>query len=135
MLRGDMGFFKSWCFMSLAIFFVNYMMPGIEVTSLTKLPHLGIDFPFAMILGLLNLFIYKLCSLIESCRSFFQIVVSIFVLNLVVYAVLKFSSIGISIVSLEGYLLGTALVSIVSGVLNFYLFKSTSQSISPPPLT
>lgn len=119
-----MTYLKSLFFNFLVVFFANHILPGIEVVSHTKLPHLGGDIPFAIVLGLLNSLIYPALKLINRQVTPLRIALIAVILNFVVYALLKlFSFVGIQIETVEGYLFASVVVALGSFLTNFLEFK------------
>jgi len=135
-----MRYLKSLFFNFLIVFFANHVLPGIEVTDLTKLPHLGGDLLFSLALGLLNTLVYPILRLFMRPASIVRIAIACFVLNFIAYAIVKFLPVGIHISSIEGYLLGASVVALGSILLNYADMKSGSHHhkhedpVEPPPL-
>ncbi len=134
-----MYFLKTLFFNFLAVFFANHILPGIEVVDQTKLPHLGADLPFALALGLLNSLIFPVMKLIKTPVTILKIAVAALLLNLFVYAIVKFFPIGIDL-TLMGMLYGSIVVSIGSFLTNYLEMKhsrhaqhSPDPSEPPPP--
>jgi uncharacterized membrane protein YvlD (DUF360 family) len=124
-----MIFLKGLLYNALAIFFANYLLPGINMVHQTKLPSIGSDLPFAIILGLLNALIYPFLKLVDSHFSIFRIALACIVLNFVVYALLKVVPLGIHISSIEGYVIPAAVVTIVSFITNFFEMRKAKPHI------
>jgi uncharacterized membrane protein YvlD (DUF360 family) len=119
-----MRFLKSLFFNSLVVFFANHILPGIEVVNQTKLPHLGGDLSFAVVLGFLNALIFPILRLSRKHLSALKIAAIAIILNFVVYGILKFASfVGIQIVSVEGYLLASLVVAAGSFWINYVEMK------------
>jgi uncharacterized membrane protein YvlD (DUF360 family) len=105
------------------VFFANHILPGIHVSDLTKIPHLGADLLFSVGLGLVNSLIYPILRIFNQNVSCIRIAALVIILNFIVYASLKLVSIGIQIVTLEGYLLVSVTVSLGSFILNYLEMK------------
>ncbi len=120
-----MAYLKSLLFNFLIVFFADYLLPGIEVTMPTKLPHIGGDLIFAVILGGLNSLIYPALKVFSKKSStVFHIAIIASILNFGAYALLKLLPIAIHISSIEGYLLPAIAVTIVSFIVNFFEMKA-----------
>ncbi len=128
-----MRYLKSLFFNFLIVFFANHVLPGIEVTDMTKLPHLGGDLLFSIALGLLNSLIYPILKLMGR-PAMTRIALVALALNFITYAILKLLPVGIKVVSVEGYLLAAAVVSIGSFLLNYFEMKGGSDDSSKPQL-
>jgi hypothetical protein len=132
-----MKYLKALGFNFLVIFFANYILPGIKVEHATKIPSLGVDFPFALVLGFLNTMIYPLVCMFKGASPQLQIVAIAAVLNLVTYGIASLFPLGIGIESLGAYLLVVIVVTIASVVANFSEMKknkTTPPPSEPPPV-
>lgn len=118
-----MYYLKSLFFNFLAVFFANHILPGLDVTDHTKLPHVGGDLGFAIALGLLNSLIHPVLKLIHKDGSGVRIAMIALIVNFASYAVLKLMPIGIHVLSVEGYLLAVLFVSVGSFITNFLEMK------------
>lgn len=118
-----MYFLKILMINFLTVFFANYILPGIEMSSHTKLPHVGSDFIFAFALGLLNSLIFLMLKMANQGSSIVKMGLFSLVLNFVAYALVKILPIGIHVTSIEGYLLVSLVVAIGSFVTNFLEMK------------
>jgi uncharacterized membrane protein YvlD (DUF360 family) len=130
-----MKYLKSLFFNFLIVFFANHILPGIEVTDMTKLPHLGGDLIFSIVLGLLNSLIYPGLKILGQPTTMPRIALVALGLNFLAYALLKLLPVGIKLTSVEGYLLGTIVVSLGSFFLNYLEMKSGHHHAKPhtPP--
>ena len=117
-------YLKSLFFNFLTVFFANHIFSGIEVTSQTKLPHIGGDLIFAGILGLLNSLIFPVLRMVDRRVSLLRILLFSVILNFSAYAILKLiSSIGIKVLSIEGYMIASGVVSLGSFLTNYLEMK------------
>lgn len=105
---------KTFFFTFLLVFFANYLLPGIDVTEQTKIPHLGGDIPFAAGLGLLNAVLYPIFK-----RSLVRLGLATLILNFVAYGVVKFLPLGIDLLSFNGYLIVSGTVAVGSFLIHF----------------
>ena len=117
-----MYYLKSLFFIFFVVFFANHVLPGIDVASQTKLPHVGGDLIFAASLGFVNSLIYPLLKLLQKA-TIWKIAAVVLVVNFVSYALLKFISVGIHLTSFQGYLLAAGVVSLGSFLINFVEMK------------
>lgn len=124
-----MNYLKALFVNFLAIFFANYLLPGIAVCNQTKLPHLGDDLPFALVLSALNLAIYPILKMFPRPLFWKVVVVSLF-LNMMSYALLRFFIKGIEIQSFKGFLFPALWVW---GASCLTLFFFIARSLKGPP--
>lgn len=128
-----MYFLKILFFNFLIVFFANHILPGIEVTSQTKLPHIGGDLIFAAVLGALNSSIFPILKLVRQEAKAIRIAMVALILNFAVYAIVKLLPIGISVMTVEGYLLVSCVVAVGSFLTNFLEMKhSVSNHMDLP---
>jgi uncharacterized membrane protein YvlD (DUF360 family) len=125
-----MYYLKILFFNFFAVFFANHILPGIDVIDQTKLPHIGGDLMFAVVLGFINSLIYPVLRLLNQC-SFFKILGLSLVINFVAYAALKLMPIGIHVTSLMGYFCAGLIVSLSSFLTNFLEMKHKKNQCPP----
>jgi len=130
--EGCMWYLKGFFFNFLTVFFANHILPGIQVVDQTKLPHLGSDLGYALVLGFLNASIYPIMKLIGKPFSWTRIAVISLILNFVSYALLFLLPIGIHLESFLGYCLASLVVSVGGFLTNFLEMKRDSHSHQPP---
>jgi len=121
-----MYYLKTLFFNFFVVFFANHILPGIDVVSQTKLPHLGGDLMFAIALGFINSLIYPLLKLCNQV-SFLKIGGLALVINLVAYAILKIAPIGVHVVSFTGYFSAALIAAVGSFLTNFLEMKHKKQ--------
>jgi uncharacterized membrane protein YvlD (DUF360 family) len=121
-----MNYLKSLSINFLVVFFADHILPGIEVTH-TKLPHIGGDLILALILALLNSLIYPTLKLIKSHVSALKIALIAFILNFATYGIAKMLPIGLTLTSVEGYILVSTIVTLGSFITNYLELKRHSH--------
>jgi hypothetical protein len=129
-----MYYLKTLFFNFFVVFFANHILPGIDVVSQTKLPHIGGDLMFAIGLGFVNSLIYPLLKVCNQL-SVLKIAGFCLVVNFIAYAILKILPIGIHVTSFTGYFSAALLVTVGSFLTNFIEMKhkkSHCQSTTPP---
>lgn len=119
-----MSYVKSLFANFLIVFFANHILPGIQVVNTTKLPHLGADIPFALVIGVLNSLIYPVLKMIDHKIDALRIAGIAFLLNFAVYAIVKVLPIGIHILSIAGYLIPALVVAVGAFTTNYLALRS-----------
>jgi len=114
-----MRYLKCLLFNFLIVFFVDYLVPGIDVVDQTKIPHIGGDLLFAGSLGLLNALAFPALRLIRKSSGGVQLAIFLLILNFAAFGLLKIIAMGIFITSLQGYLIAVFVVSLGSFFLNY----------------
>ena len=125
-------YLKSLFFNFLTIFFANHILSGIEVTNQTKLPHIGGDLIFAIVLGFLNSLILPILKLVDRQISAPRIALISIILNFSAYAILKLAPIGIEVSSVEGYIFASTMVSLGSFLTNYLEMKHLEHQHKKP---
>lgn len=129
-----MVFLKTLFYNFLIVFFANHILPGIEVVNQTKLPHIGGDLIFAAALGLLDSLIYPALKLLKQEPTYFRIGLIAVILNFIAYAILRFLPIGVKVMSLEGYLIASLVVTVGAFLTNFFEMRHyQSSGMNPGP--
>ncbi|PIS02762.1 MAG: hypothetical protein COT85_01650 [Chlamydiae bacterium CG10_big_fil_rev_8_21_14_0_10_42_34] len=118
-----MYYLKSLVLNFLVVFFADHILPGIEVTDQTRLPHIGGDLIFAAALGLLNSLIYPILKMIKHDASTMKIVLFSVILNFAAYGIVKLLPLGIQVLSVEGYLFAAVVVALGGFLTNFFEMK------------
>ena len=129
-----MVYLKSLFYNFLAVFFSNHLLPGINAVDQTKLPHIGSDLLFALILGALNMFVYPALKLFRQEVTIPKVILIILILNFAAYGVIKLISIGIHVESVEGYILASSAVSICGVLTNYFEMKKNHPLPPKEPL-
>ena len=127
-----MNWLKAFFLNFFIVFFADYLLPGIEVLHPTKIPHLGGDFIFAILLGILNSLIYPVLKVTHQTLNIGTISLASTVVSFVAYGILKFAPVGIEIKTLEGYLLASMIVAGGSCITNYLEMKNSSRPPKPP---
>lgn len=129
-----MCYLKTLFFNFFIVFFSNHILPGIDITNQTKLPHIGGDLLFAMSLGVVNSLVYPVLKLFHQ-DSVLKIGGLCLSINFISYAILKLMSIGIHITSFTGYFAAALLVSIGSFLTNLLAMRHKKDQCVPsaPP--
>ncbi len=118
-----MNYLKCLVINFLTVFFADHILPGLNVTSQTRLPHIGSDLIFAAILGLLNSLIHPVLKLIRQDVTVLRIAMIALILNFAAYGIIRWVSIGIEVQSVEGYILASCVVSLGSFLSNYFEMK------------
>lgn len=126
-------FLKSLFINFLAIFFANYVLPGIEVIKPTKIPHIGGDLIFALGLGFLNSLVYPILRVIQQHVTLGKIAIGVLAITFASYAIIKFSTFGIEVTSVQGYLIAAGVVSVVGIIMNYREMKHSHPRLPKPP--
>lgn len=124
----DMCYFKNFLIAFFIVFFVNYLFPGIDVVNQSKIPHIGGDIIFAVILGFLNSVVFSLLRALDRNTNLLRISIVTLLLNFLSYAILKAVHLGIYVTTIQGYFTAALAVSIGSILLSYVQFRGLKRS-------
>lgn len=124
-----MYYLKTLFFNFLVIFFANHILPGIIVLNQTKLPHIGGDLIFPLILGFANSLIFPFFRLFRQRVTMIKTLLVTIIINFVAYAIVKLLPLGIQVTTLEGYLLVSLVVTISSIFITFLEARHFKQNV------
>lgn len=106
-----MKYLKSFLFCFFIVFFVDYLIPGVDVVSFSKIPFIKGDILFPVILALANISIPFMYKILNKNISKIKMAISLLLLNVIGYSLLKFLNAGVYITTIEGYLFSFVLVT------------------------
>lgn len=127
-----MNYLKNVFINFLIVFFADHILPGIQVVDQTKIPHIGGDLIFSLSLGLLNGVICPVFRLLRQEVNGLKIAMVALILNFGAYGIVKLLPLGITVMSVEGYLLAAVTVGLGSFITNFLEMKRTSHRMDIP---
>ncbi len=128
-----MKYIQGWLVNFLVIFFANHVIPGIVVKGPHKLPHIGGEIPFALVLALLNSLIYPVLRLVDKGALLTKTILATIILNFSAYALIRLIPIDLRVESIEGYFIASTIVTVGSILAHIREIKKTSVKTEPPP--
>lgn len=118
-----MVFLKGFAINFLVIFFANHILPGVMVGDATKLPHIGADLLFPLVLGFCNALIYPILGLFQGGRNLLKIAIFALGINLIAYAILALFPEKIRIMDVQGYVFGIGAAFLSGFFTNFFEWR------------
>jgi len=118
-----MTYFKSLIINFLTVFFVNHVIPNVEISYYSKLPHIGGDLIFAFSVGFLNSLIYPAIVFLKIKPSHFKVGLSSFIISFASYSIVNILPVGIRITSPGAYIWTSLIVWFVSYLTNHLELK------------
>ena len=100
----------------------------------TKLPLIGGDLLFAIVIGLLNSVIYPVLKVLDQKINIGRIALTACAIAFGAYTILKFAPLGIEIKSVEGYLLAAIAVASGGFLTNFFEMRRSLKYPKPPEM-
>ncbi len=126
-----MRFVKNVVICFLIVFFVNYLLPGIDVVNQTKIPHIRGDIIFSVSLGLLNALVIPLLSLFDGYLTKPRVAIATLILNFAAYAFLKLLPLGVFVTTAQGYITSALVTSVACFILHYMEMKHRSSKMGP----
>ncbi len=105
-----MNYIRSLFLNFLAVFFVDRIIPGIEIEYFEQIPNIGADILFSIVVGFLNASIFPFFSLFEMKASKVKLALITLVVSYGAYAIITLIPFGIRAVNFTGFFLGGTLV-------------------------
>lgn len=119
-----MTYFKSLIINFLTVFFVNHVIPDIQINSVSKLPHIGGDLIFAFSLGFIISLIFPFFIIFKIRPTHFKIGVATLILSVGSYLLLSFMPLGIKILSIGAYVWASLIVWFMAYTTSYLEIKS-----------
>ncbi|PIS01191.1 MAG: hypothetical protein COT84_03790 [Chlamydiae bacterium CG10_big_fil_rev_8_21_14_0_10_35_9] len=118
-----MTYFKSLFFNFLTVFFVNHILPGIEIDYYSKLPQIKGDLIFAFSLGFLNSLVYPICRFLYPKATPFKIGMFSFIFSFGAYSIINIIPLGIHVMTPGAFVWSGLIVWFASYLTNYLEFK------------
>lgn len=121
-----MSYLRSLFFNFLVVFFVDRMIPGMQITYFEQVPNIGADFLFSGILGFLNASVYPFFQILELQVRSFKLAVFNFFITFSAFGAISVFPFGVQVINPWGFFLGG---SIVFGVAFFTNYLEWQQDL------
>ncbi|NGX62762.1 MAG: hypothetical protein KR126chlam6_00162 [Candidatus Anoxychlamydiales bacterium] len=113
-----MTYFKSLVINFLTVFFVNHVIPNVEIDYYSKLPHIGGDLIFAFSVGFLNSLIYPAIILFKIKPSHLKVGLASFIISFAAYSIVNILPVGVKITTAGAYIWTALIVWFISYLTN-----------------
>ncbi len=124
-----MNYFRSFLLIALAVFFVDRIAPGVEVSYYQRVPDVGADILFSGIVGFLNASVFPFLTILELNPNKLKIAILTGIISFLSFIVISFVPFGIKVVSPIGVIVGGSIVWAVAFTTNYLEFRrDTGQS-------
>jgi uncharacterized membrane protein YvlD (DUF360 family) len=114
-----MTYLRSLFLNFLIVFFVNRVIPGIEVTFFEHIPNIGADLVFSAIVGLLNSLIFPFLVLFKAHPSSLKITIISFIISFGSFIVIGISDLGVRATSIGSIIVAGLIVWVMSFFTNY----------------
>ena len=120
-----MTYIRSFFLNFLIVFFVNRVIPGMEISSFEDTPNIGADFLFSFIVGFLNASIFHAFLVFNLKPSVKAIGIVSFIVTFSSFAIIAGISYGIRITTFGAYFFSSLIVWCVAFLSNVLEMKSS----------
>lgn len=114
-----MNYIRSLFLNFLVVFFVDRVIPGIEISSFEQVPNIGADILFAAIVGFLNASIFPFHAIMEIPFSKSRLALFSGIISFGGFIVVAMVPFGISVNSFSGAFVGGCIVWVTSYFCNY----------------
>ncbi|NGX56004.1 MAG: hypothetical protein K1060chlam5_00238 [Candidatus Anoxychlamydiales bacterium] len=99
-----MTYFKSLIINFLTVFFVNHVVPGVEIDYYSKLPEIGGELIFSFSIGFILSLIYPIIILFKIKPTHFKVGLASFLISFIAYSIVNLLPVGIKVTSASAYI-------------------------------
>ena len=119
-----MTYLRSLFLNFLIVFFVDRMIPGIQIQTFEQVPNIGADLLFALIVGFLNASVFPFLFILELSPTIKKIVCMTGPITFLSFLVISVIPFGVQVVSPVGFIFGSLIVWVCAIFTNFLELKS-----------
>lgn len=109
-----MTYLKSLLINFLTVFFVDHLVPGIDIPYYTKLPHVEGGLIFAAAVGFVNSLIFPMMRLFRASPSHVKIGLTSFIISFAAYSIVNLLPLEIKVTTIKAYFWCGAIVWLMS---------------------
>ncbi len=118
-----MTFVRSFFLNFLIVFFVDRIVPGIEITYFEQVPNIAADFLFSILVGFFNAAVFPVLSCTEWRISKLKIGIITAIISFGAFGVISTISFGIRVLNPGGFFIGGAIVWAIAFLSNYLEWK------------
>lgn len=114
-----MNYLRSLFLNFLVVFFVDRVVPGVEISDYEQVPNIGADILFSLIVGFLNASIFFFLALMEIKITRFKLALYSFVISFAAFLAIAIFPFGVQVVNGWGFIIGGGVVWFVAYLSNY----------------
>lgn len=114
-----MTYLRSLFLNFLVVFFVDRVVPGLQINSFEGVPDIGADILFSVIVGFLNASIFPFLALMEAEATHFKLAIISGIISFGAFGIIAIVPFGIQVQSFLGFFLGGSIVWLVAYISNY----------------
>lgn len=123
-----MNYLRALFFNFLIVFFVNRVVPGIQIENFEEVPNIGADILFALIVGFFNASIFFFLALLELKITLARLLWISACISFCAFSLIAFVPFGVRVVDFAGWLLGGGIVWICAAFTNYLEWKHYAKN-------
>lgn len=114
-----MNYIRSLFLNFLVVFFVDRVVPGVEITNFEEVPNIGADILFSLIVGFLNASVFPFFAIIELKLTSFKLGLINFIISYGAFIIIAIIPFGVRVVSAWGVIIGGTIVCVTAFFTNY----------------
>jgi len=118
-----MTYLRSLFLNFLIVFFVDKVIPGIEVTFFEGVPNIGADLVFSAIVGFLNSLIYPILSALNLHVTVIKILIIGFIISYLCFFIIGFADFGVQAENIGSIFIAGLIVWAMSFFTNYLEYR------------
>ncbi len=127
-----MTYLRAFFLNFLIVFFVDRVMPGVEISNYEAVPNIGADILFSLVLGFLNTSVFFAWALLEAPITHLKLAVPTFIISFGGFLLIAIFPFGVQVVNAGGVIFGGGLVWLVAYLTNYLEWSFIKKSGSGP---
>jgi uncharacterized membrane protein YvlD (DUF360 family) len=120
-------YLRALFFNFLVVFFVDRVMPGVQIATFEQVPNIGADILFSLILGFLNASVFYFLSLLELSITHLRLALTTAIISFGGFLTIALVPFGVQVTGFTGFLLGGGLVWLVAYVTGYLEWKQAQK--------
>ncbi len=122
-----MNYLRSLFLNFLVVFFVDRVIPGIEVMNYENVPNIGADILFSLVLGFLNASVFFFLALMEFQITDLKLGLCNFVITFGAFVTISLVPFGVQALTAAGVFFGSVVVWVVAFITNHLEWRHYQQ--------
>lgn len=121
-----MTYLRSLFLNFLIVFFVDRVLPGLEIQTFEQVPNIGADFLFSLIVGFLNASVFPFLVVLEMRPTVRKICWMTLPISTLPFVIISFIPFGVQVTSFAGFFFASLIVWSGAFFTNYLELKSAS---------
>ncbi len=126
-----MNYIRSLFLNFLVVFFVDRVVPGVEITNFEEVPNIGADILFSLIVGFLNASVFPFYAILELKLTPLKLGLINFIISYGAFITIAIIPFGVRVVSAWGVVIGGTIVCVTAFFTNYLEWQQDKGGNSP----